>query len=114
MMEQIWRIEEKALIWDVKPNQIHEDKIEMAGLYCASHFNYGMHEDGSLLLSQDFYFPMLRKVPNDTHGTFCFSLKEDRPVLMKNGEAVADVDTGCQWYTAENMNNEEIAPNLYD
>lgn len=30
------------------------------------------------------------------------------------GMAVQDVDTGCQWYTAENMNNEEIAQNLYD
>ena len=30
------------------------------------------------------------------------------------GEAVEDVDTGCQWYTADNMNDEEIAQNLYD
>lgn len=30
------------------------------------------------------------------------------------GEAVADVDTGCQWYTAENMEDPSIAPNLYD
>ena len=31
-----------------------------------------------------------------------------------NGESVSDVDTGCQWFTAENMNNEEIAQTLYD
>jgi len=30
------------------------------------------------------------------------------------GEEVEDIDTGCQWYTAENMNDEEIAQNLYD
>lgn len=30
------------------------------------------------------------------------------------GAAVEDVDTGCQWYTAENMDSEEIAQNLYD
>ena len=30
------------------------------------------------------------------------------------GVAVSDVDTGCQWYTADNMNDEEIAQNLYD
>ena len=35
-------------------------------------------------------------------------------VAAANGEAVADVDTGCQWYTAENMNDPEIAQNLYD
>lgn len=30
------------------------------------------------------------------------------------GEEVADVDTGCQWYTAETMEDPEIAQNLYD
>ncbi|MBO5069977.1 MAG: substrate-binding domain-containing protein, partial [Roseburia sp.] len=30
-----------------------------------------------------------------------------------NGEAVADTDTGCQWYTAENIENPEIWDNLY-
>ncbi|MCI5509440.1 MAG: substrate-binding domain-containing protein [Eubacterium sp.] len=35
-------------------------------------------------------------------------------VAAANGESVADTDTGCQWYTAENMDSEEIAQNLYD
>lgn len=35
-------------------------------------------------------------------------------VKAAKGEAVSDVDTGCQWYTAENMDDEKIAPNLYD
>ncbi|MDY5219597.1 MAG: substrate-binding domain-containing protein [Eubacteriales bacterium] len=35
-------------------------------------------------------------------------------VAAANGEEVADVDTGCQWYTAENMNDEDIAVNLYN
>ncbi|MDO5135602.1 MAG: substrate-binding domain-containing protein [Eubacteriales bacterium] len=30
------------------------------------------------------------------------------------GEEVSDVDTGCQWYTAETMEDPEIAQNLYD
>lgn len=30
------------------------------------------------------------------------------------GEAVEDVDTGCLWYTADNMESEEIAPCLYE
>ena len=38
----------------------------------------------------------------------------DLLVKAAAGEAVADVDTGCQWYTAENMDSEEIAQNLYD
>ena len=35
-------------------------------------------------------------------------------VAAANGASVADTDTGCQWYTAENMDSEEIAQNLYD
>ncbi len=35
-------------------------------------------------------------------------------VAAANGEEVADVDTGAQWYTAENMDDPEIAQNLYD
>lgn len=31
-----------------------------------------------------------------------------------SGETVEDVDTGCQWYTADNMDDPEIAQNLYD
>ncbi|HOO28321.1 MAG TPA: substrate-binding domain-containing protein, partial [Lachnospiraceae bacterium] len=31
-----------------------------------------------------------------------------------SGKEVSDVDTGCQWYTADNMDDEEIAQNLYD
>lgn len=35
-------------------------------------------------------------------------------VKAVKGEAVSDVDTGCKWYTAENMEDPDIAPNLYD
>ena len=35
-------------------------------------------------------------------------------VAAAKGEAVADVDTGCQCYTADNMEDPKIAPNLYD
>ncbi|MFV0464624.1 MAG: substrate-binding domain-containing protein [Lachnospiraceae bacterium] len=35
-------------------------------------------------------------------------------VMVANGETVADVDTGCQWYNAENITSSEIAQNLYD
>jgi len=35
-------------------------------------------------------------------------------VKVANGESVSDVDTGCQWYNAENIDSPEIAQNLYD
>ena len=33
---------------------------------------------------------------------------------INKGEEVSDTETACYWYNAENMENEEIAPNLYD
>ncbi|MEG1847075.1 MAG: substrate-binding domain-containing protein [Lachnospiraceae bacterium] len=38
----------------------------------------------------------------------------DLCVKAAKGETVSDVDTGCQWFTAANMDSEEIAQNLYD
>ena len=38
----------------------------------------------------------------------------DLLLAIANGEEVQDTDTGCEWYTAENMDAENIAPNLYD
>ena len=35
-------------------------------------------------------------------------------VAAAKGETVSDVDTGCKWYTAENMEDEDIAPILYE
>ncbi len=33
---------------------------------------------------------------------------------VANGKTVTDIDTGCQWYNADNMDDAEIAQNLYD
>lgn len=35
-------------------------------------------------------------------------------VAAANGRSVADIDTGAKWYTAENMDDADIAPLLYD
>jgi ribose transport system substrate-binding protein len=35
-------------------------------------------------------------------------------VKTANGEDVSDVDTGCQWFTADNMEDKEIAENLIE
>lgn len=35
-------------------------------------------------------------------------------VKAVKGEPVEDIDTGCQWYTKDNMDDPEIAQNLYD
>lgn len=35
-------------------------------------------------------------------------------VAVAKGEKISDVDTGCKWYDADNMDDPEIAQNLYD
>ena len=35
-------------------------------------------------------------------------------VAVANGEEVSDIPTDGYWYNAENMEDPEIAPNLYD
>lgn len=90
MSTQIWRIEENALIWDVKPGQSHTDKLEMSGLYCDFLVTYSVRADGGLSLSRQCYFPMLRTIPNDTHATFCFNSGEIAPTLIKNGESLTE------------------------
>ena len=38
----------------------------------------------------------------------------DLMLSAARGENVSDTDTGCAFYTAENIDSDEIAPNLYD
>lgn len=38
----------------------------------------------------------------------------DLMLAAAEGQTVADTDTGCQFYTAENIGSEEISQNLYD
>ena len=38
----------------------------------------------------------------------------EEALAAAKGEAVADTDTGCAFYTAENIDAPEIADNLYD
>lgn len=38
----------------------------------------------------------------------------DLLVQVANGETVKNVDTGCQWYNKDTIDNAEIAQNLYD
>ena len=91
MSKQFWKIENNTLIWNTDESEAHSDNIEMSGLYCDYIVSYGVKDDGRLLLSQDCYFPMLRTIPNNTHATFCFSLKEEeRPRLLKNSVEVAE------------------------
>lgn len=82
---------------------------------------FGTSEDQVIGVAFDSGKVIMGAVEN---GTFLGAITQ-APVAMgekivellyaaANGETVEDVDTGCQWYTAENMKDEEIAQNLYE
>ena len=82
---------------------------------------FGTGEDQVIGVAFDSGKVIMSAVEN---GTFLGAITQ-APVAMgekvvellyaaAKGEAVEDVDTGCQWYTSENMKDEEIAQNLYE
>lgn len=94
MTNQIWTIDDKKLIWNVKNGFCHRDDIEMSGLFSDHIIYYGVNEDGTLILTQKCYFPVLRTIPNNTHATFCFEIPQsDRPAFILNGSVVAEYPT---------------------
>ena len=59
---------ENAVVWRVRPGDLHTDDYEMAGYRCAFVVKYGMDENGFVLTHHPI-FPSLRLRPNNTHAT---------------------------------------------
>lgn len=86
-----------------------------------SEFGEGGRFDGILVAGFDAGAPQKNAVRN---GWFVGSVTQDPymigylavelAVKAANGEEVADVDTGAQWYTAENIDEDSIALLVYD
>jgi hypothetical protein len=59
-----------GICWDVKNETKlpHVDRVEMCGLKLATVVHYGVRANGLLVLKKDVVWPMLRILPNDTHG----------------------------------------------
>lgn len=94
MAEQIWKIENERLVWQVDRGFVHTDNIEMSGFYVDDIVYYGTREDGTLALGAHRFSPMLRTIPNNTHATFCFTVKNDERIrILKAGEPVSEYPT---------------------
>ncbi|KIA95198.1 hypothetical protein OC25_07735 [Pedobacter kyungheensis] len=66
-----WELKKKenAIYWQVKNKDTHQDHIEMSGLQVSGIITYGTDNNGMLLLNRKLVFPMLRTIPNNTHGS---------------------------------------------
>ena len=90
MNDCIWKLENGTPLWEVRKGQEHRDDIEMSGLYVDDIVYYGTREDGTLALGAHRFSPMLRTIPNNTHATFCFTVKDSDPLMTaKNKWLVA-------------------------
>lgn len=93
-MHALWKLDGKALIWNVQKGQEHRDSYEMSGLSCDCIIDYGVNPDGTLALSRSCYFPTLRKIPNDTHATLEVQPAQDQiPALLLDGKTITEYPT---------------------
>lgn len=67
--ENRWMINsEGGITWKVDKKIPHEDHIEMSGLNMSTVLRYGVDEHGTFMLNRSIIWPMLRTIPNNTHG----------------------------------------------
>lgn len=69
--QQYWKIDNvgNSITWHIKKGEVHHDHIEMAGKQVAAVLRYGVNKDGSFELNKSMIWPMLRILPNNTHGS---------------------------------------------
>ena len=68
--QQFWKIDSlgNSITWQVRKGEAHSDHIEMAGKRLAMVLRYGVNKEGAFKLSKSLVWPMLRTIPNNTHG----------------------------------------------
>lgn len=69
--QQYWQIDKgsNSITWQVKKGEAHHDHIEMSGKQVSVVLRYGVNEDGTFELNKSMVWPMLRMIPNNTHGS---------------------------------------------
>jgi hypothetical protein len=84
-----WILDEKgAICWDVSKDRFlpHADHIEMSGLRVSAIVDYGVDAEGHLSLNRHIVWPMLRTIPNNTHGSLARDFgAEDVPRITVDG-----------------------------
>ena len=68
---EYWQVDSarRCIVWHVKSGTAHADHLEMAGKQVAAVLYYGVRDDGSFRIEKSMVWPMLRTIPNDTHGS---------------------------------------------
>ncbi len=73
-----WEMNEDGSIsWHINGDIPHDDHIEMSGKRISSIIRYGVAADGSFQATRSLVWPMLRTIPNDTHGSLTRRFGQD-------------------------------------
>ncbi len=60
----------EPIVWNIAGHTLpHYDHIEMSGEQISAVIRYGVNADGGFVCERSLVFPMLRTIPNDTHGS---------------------------------------------
>ncbi|HXI39001.1 MAG TPA: hypothetical protein VNH83_03440 [Bryobacteraceae bacterium] len=86
-----WKVaHDGGVTWDVRPDDSHQDHIEMSGRQVSVIVSYGVRENGVLILTYRIAFPSLRILPNDKSGTLSYVFGEDAaPRIFIDGRLAA-------------------------
>jgi hypothetical protein len=104
--------------WKVKEKDSHIDHIEMSALYISSIVSYGV-DKGKLNQKLHLVFPMLRTIPNHTHGSLAYKINNDTLGKIKiNGKEVSEEPNkfyikGILAYQSKTADGVEIAHQLF-
>ncbi len=91
-VENRWALQpDGGIQWTVKPGEAHSDHIEMSGKQVSFVVTYGIDEKGKLITSKNLIFPMLRTIPNDTHGHLAYVFGTDvQPHIKINKRDISE------------------------
>jgi len=93
--EPRWEIgPDGAIVWNVEKGDCpHSDHIEMTGEQVSCVLRWGLDENSTLSLERSLVFPMLRKLPDNTHASLMHRVALDVPSIisvdglsLKNGK----------------------------
>lgn len=62
-------VDDGSIVWNVRPDNIHNDHIEMSGKSVSVVLRYGVDCNGAFVLNKSMVWPLLRTVPNNTHAS---------------------------------------------
>ena len=64
-----WGLKDSSILWTPGQDIPHYDHIEMSGSKAAFVLRWGVREDRSFDCERSLVFPLLRRIPNNTHAS---------------------------------------------